>query len=328
MADKTGVLADGHDGGRGKRVPLRKTRSCAGHGHLGRRRGSQSYGYIRLHTAPYGCIRLFYVFFFWSISTNAAALRKRSFWLGARSHLPNMRGGVGRGQKAWRRRGTQYREGNGRSLGRILRCSSVAAPLRGLLPEGAPSLLTPRCQPKSLAAPSAPIGERASVFRLGHRPLGACSQTSPQDQKSSLLIATSFLSMLTGPSDGSGPAARDTATIGGGLQVHTWPLSRRVWPYLAISRNISEISCVFFWRGGCVARLAWGSSCTSGKVMVLANEYGLDGLASQALQVSGPQRTFASRKAISPYHLWIAGARASGVCRSWGCGLFTNAYES
>src|SRR5258708_2849728 len=37
-----------------------------------------------------------------------------------------------------------------------------------------------------------------AVFRLGHRPLRACSQTSPQDQKSSLLITTSFLSTLLG----------------------------------------------------------------------------------------------------------------------------------
>jgi hypothetical protein len=37
-----------------------------------------------------------------------------------------------------------------------------------------------------------------AVFQLGHRPLRACSlaKTSPKDQKSSLLIATSFLSML------------------------------------------------------------------------------------------------------------------------------------
>ncbi|MDB6065592.1 MAG: hypothetical protein JWR26_1800 [Pedosphaera sp.] len=34
-----------------------------------------------------------------------------------------------------------------------------------------------------------------------------------------------------------------------------------------------------------------------------ALEFGLDGLASQALQVSCPQETFASRKAISPYQL-------------------------
>jgi hypothetical protein len=39
-----------------------------------------------------------------------------------------------------------------------------------------------------------------AVFRLGHRPLRACSltKTSPQDQKSSLLITPSFLSMLLG----------------------------------------------------------------------------------------------------------------------------------
>src|SRR5258708_35535500 len=37
-----------------------------------------------------------------------------------------------------------------------------------------------------------------ALFRLGHRPQGACSlaETSPKDQKSSLPIATSFLSML------------------------------------------------------------------------------------------------------------------------------------
>ncbi|MDB6068750.1 MAG: hypothetical protein JWR26_4958 [Pedosphaera sp.] len=40
---------------------------------------------------------------------------------------------------------------------------------------GGCSLLTPRIQPKSLAAPSAAICERASLFRLGHRPLRACS---------------------------------------------------------------------------------------------------------------------------------------------------------
>jgi hypothetical protein len=37
-----------------------------------------------------------------------------------------------------------------------------------------------------------------ALFRLGHRPQRACSlaKTSPKDQKSSLRIATSFLSML------------------------------------------------------------------------------------------------------------------------------------
>ncbi|MDB6066064.1 MAG: hypothetical protein JWR26_2272 [Pedosphaera sp.] len=74
----------------------------------------------------------------------------------ARSHLINSRRGVGTGNEEWNRE--KKAVGNGRSLGRLLRCSSVAAPLRGC------SLLTPRIQPKSLAAPSASIYEMASTF--------------------------------------------------------------------------------------------------------------------------------------------------------------------
>ncbi|MDB6066777.1 MAG: hypothetical protein JWR26_2985 [Pedosphaera sp.] len=127
--------------------------------------------------------------------------------------------------------------GSGRSLGRMLCCSSVAAPRRGC------SLLTPRLQPKSLAAPSAPICERASLFRLGHRPLRACSlaKTSPQDQKSSLLIATSFLSMLPGPSVGSGVCTRPRSGT-----VCRPPLSRGIWPNLGVSRSVSPFSWIFF----------------------------------------------------------------------------------
>jgi hypothetical protein len=49
-------------------------------------------GFERLGTAWIGFFGAYICF--WSISTNAAALRKRSFWLGARSHLTNMRGGA------------------------------------------------------------------------------------------------------------------------------------------------------------------------------------------------------------------------------------------
>jgi hypothetical protein len=77
-----------------------------------------------------------------------------------------------------------------------------------------------------------------------------------------------------------------------------------------------------------------GTSVGSGKAGKLASlEYGLDGLASQALRVSCPEESFASRKAISPCRLldgwrrcWCVGhaaqypgLRGTGALQFGGC---------
>ncbi|MDB6063851.1 MAG: hypothetical protein JWR26_59 [Pedosphaera sp.] len=62
-------------------------------------KGSQAYGYIRLHTATYGCIRLFHVFFFWSISTSFLSM------------LPGPSDGSGPAAQNQELRGTRPRSG-------------------------------------------------------------------------------------------------------------------------------------------------------------------------------------------------------------------------